>query len=846
MAHQKKIANPETRVDLVNLKAIYLAIENQINNISEGIIVFDSQGKIISINNNAAHQLGVNPKNIINKFFWQQFKLDLFSQKRQFIHARNSFLLAKEGLAQQFIWVESKSTKPILAYNIMINKAEIHGTSVFFAKINDILQAKITEWVLWSLAKIRNHHEINGVIDEILKLASEVFSAEYALVGLIDKQQTAHLVSCIHQGKKTENISYPLANSPCEQVQISNSIRYFEGIQNEFPDIYLLKEMDVNYYLGGPITNTEQRVVGIMSVLKREKIELNGLNNTLFLLFIRRINLEIERLLSQRKLQFLASIPQQDPNPVLRIIPSGDVVFANAQGKILLQYWKQHHSGLPKALLEEALSAKSNDEVLRIEIEADNKTYLLTLVWIADFNQINIYGTDISQLKNTEQEIITLARLDALTQVANRQYFEDKLMETIQNHSQENEKMALLLIDLDDFKIVNDTLGHLIGDQLLKAASKRMAGCIRQEDFIARLGGDEFIVLLNKSDNSSATMITKKMVNILARPFQFGEHQITITASIGVALYPDVGLSTAELLKHADIAMYHAKKTGKNSYFVFSKSLNNVQDKRNEVIRDELKLAASRNELYIDYQPQIDLHTNKIIGLEALLRWLHPGQGLILPLEFIPEAEKTGCIHLLSQWLIKQSVHDFSRINSVHNEINLTINVSLSQLNDSRFLGFLCSTLMEYNISKSKIILDVSERSITPHFDHVTKILRTIHHSGIGLCLDNFGSPKVSLPKLLALPIQYIKLDPILLSSIGKKNKHRLLLKGVINLTKELDIQVIQKGIETKVQHDIVKSLGCQYGQGFYYYPPVQISEIQRYLINQSMDFKHYDSRSVK
>lgn len=822
----------------LNTQSHNASIESQLKNAPDAIIVFNLQGNIIAINEKAAALFGKSPNKLINQYFWQQLTLNSFSQKRQLIKARQSFLLAKEGIAQQFTWMETNSKKPILAYNIMINRAELHGTSILFAKITDVLPTKTTDWVLWSLAQIKNHHEITEVIDEILKLVSNVFSADYATVGLIDKENNTNLVSFYHFDEKLENVSYSLADSPCEQVQNSQSICFFEDIQKQFPKDHMLQTLEVNYYLGGPITNAEDEVIGIMNVLKKEPFEINEQNNTLFLLFIRRINLELERLLSQRKLQFMASIPSQDPNPVIRIAPSGDVLFSNAQGKILLNFWKNYHKGLPDILIKESQKTKTSNQVIRIELEADDKIYLFSLIWIPDFNQINIYGTDISQLKNTEQNMMNLARIDGLTQIANRQYFEETLLEKINKPFHKGEQLALLLIDLDDFKTVNDTLGHPVGDRLLKAATKRMVRCLRKDDFIARLGGDEFIVLLDKTNIETTIMVTEKMIRILSLPFQFGEYQMTITASIGVALYPEEGVHTGDLLKHSDIAMYHAKKTGKNSYTVFSKTLHSVQDKRNEVIRKELKFAASKNELYIDYQPQIDLTTNKIIGLEALLRWKHPTQGLILPLEFISEAEKTGCIHLISQWLIEQSLKDFALVRSINSTIELAINVSLSQINDSRFLESLCENLLKHKINKNKIILDVSERSISPHFEQISKSLRKIHRRGIKLCLDNFGSPKISLPKLLALPISYLKLDHILLYGIEKRNKHRMLLKGIITLAKDLHLKVIQKGIETEMQHRVVASLGCEYAQGFYYCPPLKSDELHDFIKNNLQPLK--------
>jgi|GEM_PF-3419736 len=830
MGHQKFTETSKPTTGLINSQNNHIHLEKLLRTAHDAMIALDQEGRIVAINKKAAQLLGKTHKKLIDQNICQQIKLDTFEKKRQFIHARRYFIQAKAGIPQQFTWVESRSDKPIAAFNIVINKSEIEGTSLFFVKLIDVLQEKITEWVLWSLAKIGNHQEINGVIDEILKLASEAFSADHAAVSLLDNQHIAHTVSYYHLGERQENISYSLADSPCEKIQSDKHICYFNDVQEQFAKDQLLKKMNINTYLGGPIISTQDNVVGLMTILTVHKLEMNQLNTTLFRLFLGRVNLEIERLLSQRKLQFLASIPQQDPNPIIRIQPTGEVIFANTQGKAILKYWRQRYSALPDMILREAYKAQLSNQVIRVEMEAENKIYLFTLIAIPDFKQINIYGTDISQLKTTEQNMINLARVDALTQIANRQYFEEKLIEKIQEHLLEGNELALLLIDLDDFKTINDTLGHPIGDMLLKAATKRMVRCLRKEDFIARLGGDEFIVLLNKSNANSTAMVAEKMISVLSRAFQFGEYHMKITASIGIAFYPRDGLTIGDLLKHSDIAMYQAKREGKNNYTVFSKTLHFIQDKRNEVIRRELKLAAIKNELYIDYQPIIDLHSNKIIGLEALLRWVHPEQGLILPNEFINIAEQTGSIHLISQWLIDKSMQDFATIQSIYLTTKLSINISLSQINDARFLDTFCDNLKENNISKDRIILDISERIIAPHFQQIAKNMRKIHNLGLKICLDNFGSPQVSLPKLLALPLDFIKLDQLLLLGTERSSKHQMLLKGIVNLAQELHLKVIQKGIETEAQHEVVKKMGCQFAQGFYYSKPLRIDELRTFL----------------
>lgn len=803
-----------------------LSIEDMVKNASGAVIAFNLEGRILAVNSKAAHFFAMSPQKCINLSLVQNLSNKTYAYKRLLIKSLHCVQRAQKEMVSQFTWREKHAQKPTISYHVMIYKMNKGSEVVFFAHITDVSQEKMTEWVLWSLAKITNHLEITDVIDDILKLLSEVFSADYAAVSLIDGQNIARPVSYFQACGGRKIVSYALEHSPCEKVLKCKSICWFNDIQKQFPKAPLLKDMKIKSYFAGPIINNTGKVVGVLTILKKQTLEIHALDKTLFRLFLERINLEIERLLNQRRLQFLASIPQQDPNPVIRFLPAGSPIFANAAGQLVLDYWMTSHSGLPTPILKAAQEAMECDQVVQIEYDANNIIYLFTLIWLADFKQINLYGTDISQLKTQEKNMLMLTRFDSLTQVANRQYFDEILLEKIHQHRVEGKELALLLLDLDDFKIINDTLGHAVGDMLLKAVTQRMVHCLRKEDFIARLGGDEFVILHNHSSLAESRLIAKKILRVLARQFQFSEYQMKISASIGIALYPAAGLSSGELLKNADMAMYEAKKEGKNKCVIFSNTLHHAQDRQHALLRKDLKVAVLQNELYLEYQPQFDLVTNQMIGFEVLLRWLHPVQGLILPTEFLTIADQTGCIHEISRWMINQSLKDFITILSINPAAELAINLSLSQINNKPFLNSLSENLLKYNVDKKKIILDLAERSIALHLKNITRRISEIKKAGFRLSLDSFGNPQTSIPRLLSLPLEYIKLDPVLLKGVEKNRKQKILLKGIINLAKDLKLKIIQKGIETKTQAQIIKSIGCPYAQGHYYCEPLRIEAL--------------------
>ncbi|HAT1771456.1 TPA: EAL domain-containing protein [Legionella pneumophila] len=271
---------------LTKTQDITNTIERLFTNSQDSIIVFNQHGKIVAINEKAAALFNKNPDKLINKPIWKLFKLNSFTIKRQFIQAKRCFLLAHEGIAQQFTWLESKAQKPVLAYHILFNKAEIEDTPVIFTKLTDILKSKTIEWILWSLTKISNHQEVNEIIDQILQLISDVFAADYTSVSFVNNQQIARTISYYKFGKKEENISFSLINTPCAEVIRKKTICYFNDVQEKFPKDKLLKKMKINTYLAGPITNPQDEVIGIMTILSRSKIILDISERMIALHFI--------------------------------------------------------------------------------------------------------------------------------------------------------------------------------------------------------------------------------------------------------------------------------------------------------------------------------------------------------------------------------------------------------------------------------------------------------------------------------------------------------------------------------------------------------------------------------
>ncbi|MBA2709564.1 MAG: EAL domain-containing protein [Tatlockia sp.] len=799
------------------------------------VIVFDEQGRVILFNETATKIFPCFTQKIIGQHMSKLIASKTRPHKRLFSKSIKYFSLAALGIPQHFEWIVGRDKKPVEAYNVLFNAATLDGTKVIIARVIDILETKTLEWVLLSLAEINNRGSILEVIEDITQLAAQVFKTEYALVNLFDNNDKVYTVSHIYKGKKQQKFVYDLANTPCEVVKNKKKICQFNGnVPVKFPKSQFTLDWKIKSYLGGPLINSQKTVVGLLILMSEHNIEVNSLYKNLFRLFMDRISLEVERLISDKKLQFLASFPEQDPNPILSIRTDGEVIYSNKTGTTIINHWSKTEGKIPETFKAACMEVQNSKLFKREELEVDGRVYLFTFSWIEAFSQINIYGTDISELKSVQKKMRDLANYDRLTAVPNRQFFETTLTSYIDYAYKNSKQLALLLIDLDNFKAVNDTLGHHVGDHLLKTLSKRISGCLRRKDFIARLGGDEFVVLLKMKNCDEIELVADKINKALATPFELGDYQVETSCSIGISFYPQNGTTNSDLLKHADIAMYQAKKNGSNQYALFSNSKLLTQSKRRTVIKKDLKQPCLARQLYLDYQPQFDLSSAKIVGFEAFLRWRHPTQGLISPAEFIPLAEQTGSINSIGNWAINQALEDFKSTMCSINNAKLSLNITMTQLNDQHFIANLCENIDRMDLTNSLVVLDISDQKSVLHYRHLDEHLQALHNQGIQLSLDNYGSEQSSLSRLLNAPVNIVKIDHNFLHALEKEPRNKAFISGIIDLATKLELQVIQKGVENESQNEVLKTLGCKFAQGYYYCPPLSISRLQSYLLKYS------------
>jgi diguanylate cyclase (GGDEF)-like protein/PAS domain S-box-containing protein len=438
---------------------------------------------------------------------------------------------------------------------------------------------------------------------------------------------------------------------------------------------------------------------------------------------------------------------------------------------------------------------------------------------------------DITEKKEKEELIHNLAYYDSLTDLPNRVLFRQKFEAAIRQAKRKEIGCSLLFFDLDNFKNINDTLGHLVGDKLLKAVAERLQKILRTDDVLCRLGGDEFTVILDSmSDPVEIAHIAEKINQAVAQPFEIDNSKLYIGASIGISIYPTDGHNYASLVKAADTAMYHAKDMGKNHYQFFTEELNQITTER-LMIENELRHATERGEMYLVYQPKIDLSTEKVYGMEALLRWQHPKLGFIPPDQFISVAEETGQINQIGAWVALQAMEDTHRLHlEGYEELSVSINVSSVQLKQENFVTMLLSTLINAGIEKTKVELEITESTLMEHVEEVMDKLLSINENGVRLSIDDFGTGYSSLSYLKKLPVQTLKIDRSFVDDIVNDSDDRSITSSIISLAHNMGMDVVAEGTETSEQVEVLKTMGCKRAQGYFYAKPMPFGELAAWL----------------
>jgi diguanylate cyclase (GGDEF)-like protein/PAS domain S-box-containing protein len=608
-------------------------------------------------------------------------------------------------------------------------------------------------------------------------------------------------------------------------------------------------------------------LLAIISSIYPNRVTQFSLITTVFLIMIREImmirenrnivhhlyslNKELEEEVQQgiRELakseQKYESFYEYNPDGVYSLDGNGNFTSINAAFVLLSGYEYEdiiNRSFLPLVIEEDRAKAfyhflkAKEGEPQNYEISIHNKKGLLINVNITnipivvDNEIVGVYGIgkDVTQQKKNQEKINYMAYHDPLTGLPNRRLFEERLNQAIMDAQRNRKVIGVMFIDLDRFKTINDTLGHGIGDELLFSVAKRIEGCLRKNDTVARQGGDEFTVLIKDvSCAEDVVIVAKKILRYLNQPYYINEHEIETTPSIGIALYPTDGQDATTLMKNADTAMYRVKENGKNHYRLYTSHMSESSSKK-RMLEKELHKALRNGELVIYYQPQVDIHQQKVMGVEALLRWQHPTMGLLSAGEFIPLAEETGFILPIGEWVLKQACEQAKQWQEAgYPLIKIGVNLSPKQFYQDNLVDVVAKILLETNLPPGCLELEITESIAMSKAQETIDKLHELKKLGIQISMDDFGTGYSSLAYLTKFPIDTLKIAREFVNDIGSDVNNEAIVSSIIDMTRNLQLNVIAEGVETEEQSLFLQRHACNQMQGYLFSKPLHADEVE-------------------
>ncbi len=504
------------------------------------------------------------------------------------------------------------------------------------------------------------------------------------------------------------------------------------------------------------------------------------------------------------------------------------------------------HQTLPdnivKLYLDAADRARKYETVelfeYQLKLDDDKTRYYENRVVVIDSQETLCLVRDITERKDSESRISRLAYFDSLTGLPNRQSFMEHLKREINRAKFIGNKLAILFLDLDGFKSINDTMGHTAGDVILQGAASRLQSCTRSSDFIsrsdtnhsqvelARLGGDEFTVVIpNLHRAEDALILAHRIREAMRHPFHLESRDVVLTTSIGIALYPDDGKDVETLLKNVDTAMYHAKNEGRDNCQFYNIDLTLQAEKRMH-LENDLRNALQCNELHLVYQPQLDVASESFQSVEALIRWQHPTQGLISPLDFIPLAEENGLIIPIGEWVLRTACTEAVQWHKNGHYLEVAVNLSPLQFKNPDLVKTVLNILTETGFPLNKLVLEITESALMEHNESTLTTLSTLREHEIQIALDDFGTGYSSMSYLKRLPINSIKVDQSFIRGLLDDKDNLAIVRAIISLSKNLGFTITAEGIETLNQAQVLKFFGCETLQGYYFSKPIDTREI--------------------
>ena len=680
-----------------------------------------------------------------------------------------------------------------------------------------------------------------------VKDLAAIYNAKYAVICIFadEAKTTMRTLAVWAEDRIIDNFEYTLEGSPCQDVLDQKMTLVSTNATHHYPQFGLLKDLNVDSYFGATLISPSQKLLGLVVVMDTNPMPAQGWGEPILGITASRLALELERNAAEDELKLAASVFKESTEAIVITDQEGSILRINPAFSQITGYRPEdvigenprilsaehHDEQFYKVLWDELL----NKGVWQGEIWDRRKNGEMFPAWqtitaVKDDNgeiiQFISRFSDISEKKNTEERIYHLAHYDLITGLPNRAFFQDQLERDISHARRQDETLALLFLDLDNFKVINDAFGHPAGDSLLKQVARRLSEVTRKDDMLARIGGDEFTILLtNTQSNQDTALVAEKILNCFVMPFNHEEMEVVVSASIGISTFPSDGEDALTLLKNADSAMYQAKQKGRNNFQFFTAEMNSrVQERLS--LENDMRKALEQNEFILHYQPQVNLETGEIIACEALVRWQHPTQGLISPFTFIPVAEESGLIVPLGEWVMRAAL---TQLNEWHQaelpKIRMSVNLSAQQFGKHNLAHTVTTILNETGMDANCLELELTESMLMADVNSTIETLHTLRDMGIQLSIDDFGTGYSSMAYLKRFPIDKLKIDRSFVCDLTTDSEDAAIVTATIALGHSLNLTMVAEGVETEQQLGFLRTQGCEQIQGYYFSRPLPAEE---------------------
>ena len=753
---------------------------------------------------------------------------------------------------QRFEATHKRKDGTIVPVEIVSNFMEFEDKSYRFSSVRDISERKRNEDVLRTLAETGSQ-ESDDVFKTIIRQLALTHNVRYVFIGRINPltRDCVDTLAVWADGDYLANISYRLEGTPCHHLLQEDVFFYPDNIQAQFPDSHLLSNLEVKSYLGTALKNKQGKVVGNLAMMDDKPM--TEMSQTISLLnsLAVRAGIELERREAEVKHNLASRIFNEAHEGIMITSSDGTIIDVNPTFTTITGYSREEALGNNPRMLNSGKQSSEfyadmwqsiselgywQGELWNSKKDGTNFAEMLTISSLKDAdsyatNYICLFS-DITKSKQQQEKMELMAHYDVLTKLPNRLLFADRFQQAVAHSKRTDTLVAICFLDLDNFKPVNDNYGHEMGDHLLIEVAKRIKSQIRGEDTVSRQGGDEFTMLLTDvASFSECEQTLKRICNVVAQPFVINEQSFEISASIGVTLYPNDEADLDTLLRHADQAMYQAKLAGKNRVTLFNAEEDLKLIEKNHRL-DEIQNALVNNEFRLYYQPKVNMRTGEVFGVEALIRWLHPEEGLISPLDFLPVIDGTNLEIQVGNWVLNQALQQLSEWNKHGIKLEISINIASHQLLSSPFLDGLDSALAAHPDVESRYLqLEVLESSALGDLDTIRTIIVTCQDTfGVHVALDDFGTGYSSLTHMRKLPANIIKIDQSFVRDMLSDPDDYAIIKGVIGLANAFNRQIIAEGVETSDHGLMLLKMGCELAQGYGISRPMPAEDLPAWL----------------